>query len=207
MTLSTSQIRTIAVFAAVNLLLVVGGWMALVSPQRHDAATAAAQAKVVQDEFTKFMDLGSNGPVKQPHIHTAGLYALDTALPSQPDQPSLLLELNRLAKASGVKIRGLSPQAAQAAAGGYTMVPINLQLDGSYYHVTGFLRSLRQLVSQQHGHLIARGPLFAVNTVGLTGSGGEDAPATAQIQAFYYGVTAGATPPAPATDTTTTTGG
>jgi hypothetical protein len=70
--------------------------------------------------------------------------------------------------------------------------------------VTGFLRTLRQLVSEQHGRLIAHGPLFAVTTVALSPG---DAPATVQIQAYYYGVTAGATPPASPTDTTTTTGG
>jgi Tfp pilus assembly protein PilO len=205
MTLPNRQIRLIAVFAAVNVLLIAVGWMTFVSPQRHDAATAAAAAKVAQDEFATLMGQGSHsGPVKQPHIHTAGLYALDTALPSQPDQANLLFELDRLAKASGVKILGFSPQAAQATAGGYTIVPINLQLDGSYYHVTGFLRTLRQLVSEQHGRLIAHGPLFAVTTVALSPG---DAPATVQIQAYYYGVTAGATPPASPTDTTTTTGG
>ena len=207
MTLTRSQIRLIAVFAVANVLLVAVGWMSLVSPQRHDAATAAAAAKVAQDEFATFMGQGSSGPVKQPAIHTAGLYALDTALPSQPDQPNLLFELNRVAKASGVKILGLSPQAASAASGGYTIVPINLQLVGSYYHVTGFLRNLRQLVSEQHGRLVAHGPLFAVNSVALAPETAGDAPATVQMQAFYYGVTAGATPPASTTDTTTTTGG
>jgi hypothetical protein len=207
MTLSSRQIRFIAIFAGVNLLVVAVGWMALVSPQRHDAAKAAAAAKVAQDEFSTLMGQGSTGPVKQPDIHSAGIYTLDTALPSQADEPTLLLELDRLGKASGVKITGVSPEAAQATASGYTILPINVQLDGSYYHVTEFLRNLRELVSEQHGHLIARGPLFAVNNVALADAGGADTPATVQIQAYYYGVTAGATPPASTTDTTTTTGG
>ena len=67
------------------------------------------------------------------------------------------------------------------------------------------------LVSEQHGRLIAHGPLFAVTSVTFSpGTGkGHEVPATVGLQAFYYGVTAGASAPASTTDTdtTTTTGG
>ena len=122
MTLSTRQIRLIAVFAAVNVLLVVVGWMALVSPQRHDASTAAAQAQLAQSQLDTLIGQGSaRHPIKQPAIHTSCLYTLDTALPSQEHQPDLLLELNRVANASGVDVASISPQAAAATAMGYTV--------------------------------------------------------------------------------------
>ncbi len=209
MTLSSRQIRVVAAFAGLNVLLVVGGWMALVSPQRHNAATAAAAAALAQSQLDAATGKGAQGPPKQPAIHTAGLYTLDTALPSQPDQPDLLLELDRIAKASGVQVNGISPQTAQANAAGYTVVPINLTLTGTYYKLTSFLQNLRLLVSEKDGRLIANGPLFAVTSATVTsGSGGGHAvPATVGIEAFYYGVTAGATAPpsTTATDTTTTT--
>jgi hypothetical protein len=208
MTLSSRQLRLIAAFAGLNILLVVVGWIALVSPQRHDASTAAANAQLAQSQLDALLGQGSHGPTKQPAIHTAGLYSLDTALPSQADQPDLLFELDRLAKASGVDVLSISPQAAQASATGYTVVPINLSLNGSYFKVTGFLRTLRLLVSEQHGRLVANGPLFAVTSVALTpGADKNEAPATVGIVAYFYGVTGGATPPASTTDTTTTTGG
>jgi hypothetical protein len=210
MTLSTRQIRLIVAFAGINVLLAVGGWLALVSPQRHQAATAAANAQLAQTQLAVLLGQTAQGPTKQPVIHTADLYSLDTALPSQADQPDLLFELDRVAKASGVDIISISPQAAQAAAAGYTTVPINLNLDGTYYELTGFLRNLRLLVSERHGRLVANGPLFAVTSIAFSpGTDKNDAPATVALQAFYYGVTAGATPPVntTATDTTTTTGG
>lgn len=208
MTLSARQIRRIAAIAGVNILLVVGGWMALISPQRHDAAKAAAKTQLAQNELADLLGTNSKGgPTTQPVIHTADIYALDTALPSQPDQPDLLFELDRVAAASRVKIIGLSPQTGQAMASGYTVVQINLQLAGTYYHLTDFLGNLRTLVSERRGHLIANGPLFSVTSGALAPTTNGDAPATVQLDAYYYGVTAGATAPASTTDTTTTTSG
>jgi hypothetical protein len=202
------QLRIIGGIVLLNLVLVVGGWIAVVSPQRHDAAKAAAQAQQAQSQLAALSGGSSKGQVTQPTIHTADLYSLDTALPSQADQAALLFELSHVAKASGIQLTGISPEAAQATASGYTMQPINLQLNGSYFKMTDFLRNLRLLVSDQHGRLIAHGPLFAVASLTFNGVTSEgDSPATVGIQAFYYGVTAGATAPASTTATTTTTTG
>ncbi len=210
MTLSTRQIRLIAAFAGLNVVLVVAGWVGLVSPQRHDASTFSANAATAQAQLAQLLHGGgSQQPTKQPAIHTSCLYKLDTALPSQADQPNLLLELDRLATASGVRVLGVSPQAAQALPAGYTVLPINLNLDGTYFHLTAFFHTLRTLVAEHHGCPTANGPLFGVTSIALTPKPGGDTPATVQMQAFYYGVAAGAAPPTPpaTTDTTTTTGG
>lgn len=213
MTLSTRQIRLVAAFAGINLLLVVVGWVALISPQRSAAADAAAKAQAAQSARAALGSTGSNGS-KQPAIHTAGVYTLDTALPSQVDEPDLILELNRIAAASGVKILNLTPQAGQGMPNGYTVQPINLSLNGSYFNLTRFLHTLRTLVSERNGRLIANGPLFSVNSVAITPGQTSDATAQADvgtvvIAAYYYGTVDGAAPPASTstTDTTTTTGG
>lgn len=210
MTLSSRQFRLIAAFVGLNLVLVLVGWVAVVAPQRHAAATAAASAQLVQNQLDAYRPGSSGGPVTQPKVHTSCLYRLDTALPSQADQPNLLFELQRVATGSKVKVLGISPQPAQAMTGGYTVVPINLTLDGSYYAVTQFLHNLRALVSKGGGCPAAKGSLFAVTSVTFSGvEPNGNVPATAGIEAFYYGVTAGATAPVDptATDTTTTTGG
>ncbi|HEY2353921.1 MAG TPA: type 4a pilus biogenesis protein PilO [Gaiellaceae bacterium] len=212
MSLSKRQIRLIAIFAGINVLLIVAGWMMLVSPQRHDAATAAASALLAQNQLDTSLGQGpgsgSHGPVKQPPINTSCLYKLDTALPSRADQTNLLFELNRVAKSSGVTVISISPQAAQATALNYTVVPVNLSLNGSYFSVTRFLHNLRSLVSDPNGCPVANGPAFGVTSVAMTpGADKDEAPATVSIAAYYYGVTGGATPPASPTDTTTTTTG
>ena len=202
----SSRQRRLAAFAVLNVLVLVLGWVVLISPQRHDAATVAAQEQVVEGQLAALT--GSQGSNKQPAIHTADLYTLGTALPSQLDQPDLLFELDRLATASNVKILGLSPQAPVAATTNYTVQPISLSLTGTYFHLTSFLRSLRVLVSKQQGRLIVNGPLFAVTAVALAPGTDKGEVATVAMAAYYYGQVGGAVAPTP-TDTTTTdtTGG
>jgi len=211
----TSRQRLLLGFAAVNVLIVLIGWFALVSPQRHDAASASAQQQAVQSELAALTG-SSQTPTKQPAIHTSDLYALDTALPSQQDQPDLLFLLDRLAKESAVEVLAVTPQALSATTS-YTVQPINLQLSGSYFHLTRFLRSIRILVTERQGRLIANGPLFAVTSVALTpattttGTKTKSSSEVANVglAAFYYGTVGGAVAPASTTttDTTTTTGG
>jgi hypothetical protein len=186
--------------------------MAFVAPQRHAAATAAASALLAQSQLDALQPGSPQGPPpKQPAIHTSCIYRLDTALPSQADTSNLLFELKRVAKGSGVKVIGISPQTANATASGYTVQPINLNLTGTYFAVTQFLHNLRTLVPAGGGCPAAKGPLFAVTSVSFSGVAPDGtAPVTAGIEAFYYGVTAGAAAPVvdtTATDTTTTTGG
>jgi hypothetical protein len=211
----TDRQRLLAIFAAVNLLILGIAWFALIAPQRHDAASAAAQEQAVAAELAALTGSSSSSN-KQPAIKTGDLYRLDTALPAQEDQPDLLFEIDRLSTAAGVTINGVTPQPPQAT-NGYTVVPISLQLSGPYYHLTGFLHSLRVLVSERKGRLSVNGPLFAVTAVDLSpgasvGKGKNKVhteTANVSIATFYYGVVGGAAPPASttATDTTTTTGG
>ena len=52
------------------------------------------------------------------------LFSLAKAMPSSSDQASLLLELDLLARKSGVTIAGVSMQEAAPLAGGSTAVPV-----------------------------------------------------------------------------------
>ena len=52
-------------------------------------------------------------------------------MPVTADEPDLMLALDHLAKASGVKVLGLSPGAPTAEVG-YVVLPVQLSLDGSY---------------------------------------------------------------------------
>jgi hypothetical protein len=208
----TLRQRQLAIFAVINLAIVAGGWTMLISPQRSHASAAAAQEQLVQNELAQLTSGGPTRPVKQPTIHTADLYALGTALPSQLDQPDLLFELDQVATESGVKIINISPQ-TPVAGNNFTVQPLNLSVNGTYFQLTSFIKKLRLLVSDKQGHLIANGPLFAVTSVALApgqssaqSKTGESA--TVGLAAYYYGMVGGASAPA-ATDTTTTstTGG
>lgn len=205
----TPRQKLLAACAALNVVILAAGWFMLVSPQVDKASAASAQEQTVQDQLTALAN-AKPVKVKQPAIHTADIYGLETALPAQEDQPDLLFQLDELAQASGVEIKTLTPQAPVATTTNYTIQPISLSLGGSYFNLTQFLRSLRKLVARHHGHLIAHGPLFAVTSVALSpgqsdeGSGAGEEIATVSIATYYYGAVGGATPAPAATDTTTT---
>jgi hypothetical protein len=202
-----SRIGRIAALAGLNLLLVAGGWLALVSPQRHHAAAAAQQVQSVQDEIGKLSTVATPPPGvrKVPVIHTASLYKLAQAMPTTPDEPDLLLAVDQLAQASGVRVTTLSPS-TPAQQNGYTVLPISLAVSGRYAQITRFLHRLRTLVSVRHGALQASGRLFSVQSLGLApGPSGPGLVATVTVDAYVFG---GASPAPAAADTsaTSTTG-
>ena len=197
--------RRIAVLAGLNLVLAVGGWLALVAPQRHHAAAAQQQVQSVKTQLQQIAAVTTPIAPKQPVIHTAPIYVLSHAMPTTEDEPDMLLAVDQVARSSGVKVTTISPSTPQQAVG-YTTLPMTLDVEGSYSEITSFLAKLRTLVAVQHGRLYASGRLFSVQQVGLTpASTGSGISATMTVDAYVFGQIAGAAPlPVGATATSTT---
>jgi Tfp pilus assembly protein PilO len=205
---SAQGYRLVALPAAISVLLAVGGWLLLVGPQRHHAASTAAQVQQAQDKLVQLEAAASRARTqpKQPAIRTKALYRLEAAMPVKEDEPDLLLGLNQLAASYGVQVNSLSP-GSPAAAVGYATVPISLSLGGTYSSLTKFLHRLRTLVALRHHNVVASGRLFSVTSVTLTPDTGSALKATVSLQAYVYGTVAGATPLATTTGSTDTTSG
>jgi len=216
-TISVDRLRLVAVLAGVNLVLIAGGWFALVAPQRHHAAAATKQTQQTQTELALLRAAAAAAIAAShshlPRIQTADIYRLAQAMPTAADEPDLLLGLDQLAHASGVRVLGVSPEAPVAAVG-YTMLPVSLSLAGNYGSLTRFLHRLRALVSVRHGKLFASGRLVSVTSVALTpGPTPSTETAAVGLDAYAVGTLPGLTPPVSSTtstdttSTTTTTGG
>jgi Tfp pilus assembly protein PilO len=139
----------IALIVGGDLLLLLLGWFMLISPQRATAtsirlATSAAEAQIVQAKQVQATP--PPAAVQQPEIKTADIYSLADAMPSTIDMPDLLLELNQLARASGVSLSTISP-GQPTALPGYSVVPISLSVGGDFYSLTDMLYRLRTLVA------------------------------------------------------------
>ena len=194
-----------------DLLLLLLGWMLLVSPQRQTArsiahATQAAEAQIQEAQrLAQQPPTPANAVPKQPEIRTAALYQLAKAMPATTDMPDVLLELDQVARASGVTVNTITPGGITGGSG-FGVLPISISFSGDFYSLTDLLYRLRTLVSVRHGELDASGRLFAVDSVGLSGSGNQLS-ASVTVNAFVYGAGAATTPavtiPA-ATDTTGT---
>jgi hypothetical protein len=200
-----------------DLLLLLVGWFLLIGPQRATAssiaaATAAAETQLVQAK-RPVLPVKPPAAVQQPEIQTAGLYGLAKAMPSTVDQPSVLLELDQVARSAGVSLGMISFGTETLDSGGaFSTVTINLTFDGDFYAVTDMLYRLRTLVSVRNGSLQTSGRLFSVGMVGLTPGGadsGTKLAATLTLVAYVYGgapapVVAPVAPASTSTDTTQT---
>ena len=208
-----SRPAAIAVILGGDLLLLVLGWFLLVAPQRSAAAsiaraTQAAEAQIVEAQRTA--NQPPPKPLKQPVIRTAGLYQLAKAMPPTTDMPDLLLELDQVARAAGVSVGTIQPQAAVAGIGvPYSTVAIQLNVIGNFYSLTDLLYRLNSLVSVRDGELDSSGRLFSVTTVSLSPTGSNNLlNASVNVTAYVYGSIGGsaaATAPAATTSSTDTT--
>jgi Tfp pilus assembly protein PilO len=180
--------RALALLAgAAVLLYAVAVWFVFVSPNRADAARAkeelaAAELELAEAQAAAHRPDGAGVPVSE-------VLRLAKAMPASADQAGLVLELTRLAEASGLGIRGITPQAAALGAGGATLIPVAVAVEGRFRQIQGFLRRARTLVTVRDGRLRARGRLFIVQDLALTESVTDEFPtldATITLHAYVY---------------------
>ena len=148
-----------------------------------------------------------------PKIRVADVYRLAKAMPSSTDMPDLMLELSQLARDTGIRFDTITPQPI-VPLGSYSVLPISVTFNGTFYDLADLLYRLRSLVEVHSGALDATGRLFAVDTLSF-GESPLKFPriqATLVIDAFIYGsgatstapATPGATSPTSSTSTTST---
>ena len=142
-------------------------------------------------------------------VRVADLFRLTKAMPDQPDEAGIILELTNVARGSGIEFESISPQGSTPLSG-YQVVPIDVVFEGNFFQLTDFLYRLRNLVDVRRGALAADGRLFTVDSVEF--SEGElkfpEVKATLTVDAYIYGT--GATvsaPPQTAAPAATTTPG
>jgi hypothetical protein len=191
----TPQKALIGVIAGMLLLAALAGYFLLISPQRSKVAELSKEAKSTQAEITRLRALAQQVQQAEP-IRVADLFRLTKAMPSDADMPGVILELNRIARNTGIRFDSITPQPPVAVNGGQT-IPISLVFQGNYFELSDFLFRLRNLVGVHAGKLDATGRLFVVDTVSFS-EGVKKFPqiqATLTVSAYMYGT--GATPVTP----------
>src|SRR5262249_17813055 len=110
--LRSNRTAAIAAIVAADLLVLVLGWFTTFGPQRAQAkqlsqSTAATESQI-SEASKPIAPAVPAAQEKQPDIRTADLYSLAKAMPTDEDTPDLLLELNLLARESGVTLKSIS---------------------------------------------------------------------------------------------------
>jgi Tfp pilus assembly protein PilO len=208
---SLTTTAQVALIVGVLLLVVVVGYVALISPKRSTAAslkkqTAAVQAQIAKNSSTAFTQA-------LPAVRSANVFSLTQAMPNKLDTPDVILTLNSLASASGISFDSISQGGASSATATavgttdpFAVEPIQVQFTGSYYNLLAFLQRMRNLVRVENGRLFTAGRLFDVTNVTLT-EGRNQFPqvqAALTIDEFVPQPIAVTTPGTTGTSTTTT---
>jgi Tfp pilus assembly protein PilO len=187
-----SQKALAGVLGALLVLAAVASYFLLISPQRSKATELKKEADATRAEVVRLRQLAAQVQNTEP-IRVADLFRMTKAMPSEVDMPGMILQLNRIARETGIRFDSITPQAPAEANGAQT-IPINLMFQGNYFELADFLFRVRSLVSVRGGTLAATGRLFVVDSVSF--SEGEkkfpEIAATLTVAAYVYGSSASA---------------
>jgi Tfp pilus assembly protein PilO len=188
----------VAIVIAVLLVVTLAGYFVLISPQRSKSADLREEAQAIETQIQTLRIANAQVQKSEP-IRVADLFRVSKAMPSTDDMPGVLLELNRIARETGIRFESITPQ-EPTDAGGYQRRPIDLVFDGNFYELSDFIFRLRSLVRVRGGQLEATGRLFTVNSLNFTESKRSfpRIKATLNVSAYVYGTGAPTSPPPPA---------
>ncbi len=201
------QSAQIAIAVAVVLLVGVIGYFAAVKPQKGKAADLSTQIDAQDEQIAAARALLAKSKDAQ-KIRVADLFRLTKAMPDQPDEAGIILELTNVARQSGIAFDSIAPGGSTALSG-YQVVPINVEFDGNFFQINDFLFRIRNLVDVRRGALVSGGRLFTVDNIHF--DEGElkfpQVHASLTIDAYIYGTGATVSAPPQTTAATTSTPG
>jgi type IV pilus assembly protein PilO len=101
-----------------------------------------AQLEQLRQEVNELEEVRRNSPEIQRQ-----LLELSKRVPTQPQIPTLVVQVEEIADASGVTQLSVDPEPPTAPAGGgdYQVVPVTMQFDGTYDQMQDFLLRVRNL--------------------------------------------------------------
>jgi Tfp pilus assembly protein PilO len=196
----------IAIVLGALAVLAAAGYFILVQPKKSEARSLSKEIddKTQQINARRAQAQQAAGLSK---ILVADYFKLTTAMPDETQVAEIHLQIDAIARATGVAYEGITPGDVVDAST-YQVLPFDLTFEGSFYDLSDFLRRVRSLVLVQNHKLIAKGRLFTVDQVGFAegDKGFPDIKATLEVNAFVFGhpVTVAGTG---GTATTTTPGG
>jgi Tfp pilus assembly protein PilO len=185
------------------LILAGVAYMVVIRPKRAEAGRLDEQIAEMQMKVSA-AQLASRPQQQATAIKVADVFEVSKAMPDTDDMPGIILDLNSVAEATGIKFVSIQPSAATPKTG-YSAIGITLSFEGNYFDLTDFLFRLRNLVTVRDGRLSSSGRLFTLDTLSMK-EGKDGFPsinAGLTVSAYVYGApdpSAGVVPP-PATET------
>jgi len=200
--MSSLSARQRLVGAVVGLLLaVLVAWFFVVSPKRAEASRLQTELSAAHERLAAARLEESSARAKAQRL--AALPVLQRAMPDRVAMSGIIRELNRLAAASGLEFDSITPMASQIGQG-FRVLPLTIELQGTFTRVSTFLQRLRRQVEVHKGELRVGGRLYAVESLQFA-EGESKFPAlkvTLTLDAFVYDQAATSAVVAPTTSPT-----
>jgi type IV pilus assembly protein PilO len=203
------QSAQIAIAVSTLLVLLIAGYFIAVKPQKSKASELASEITAREGQISDARALLAKAKHAQ-KVKVADLFRLTKAMPDQPDEAGIVLELTSVARKSGIGFESITPQGSTIL-GSYQVIPISVIFDGNFFQLNDFLFRLRNLVDVRQGALAANGRLFTVDSIQFDESELKfpQIRASLQIDAYIYGTGSTVSAPpqtsTPGAATTTTT--
>jgi Tfp pilus assembly protein PilO len=187
----TARDRTV-LSVVVVLAMIVGTWLVVIQPKRDEANKLQGQITAAQGQLTTAQAQAAAGQAAKRNYSTSytALARLGEAVPTDDNVPSLIVQLQNAAQATGVDFRNfvLTPAGSSAPAAGTTgaagtaatlppgasigpaglpIEPFTLTFEGNYFHLASFLGRVQQFVTATNSKISVRGRLLTLNAIGL----------------------------------------
>jgi Tfp pilus assembly protein PilO len=214
----------------VVLVAIAAGWLLVVSPERQKAKSLAAEVTTAQSSLASAEgQLASARSAEAQYSKAyAAVVSLGKAVPAEEEVPSLIFQLSHATNQRNVDFNSIATSstgaAASAATGavaaaGITQMPFTFIFNGGFFDLERLFRSMTAFATyDKTGGLEVNGRLLTIQSVKLApestsstpGKPGKEAltgtiTASAYVLPASQGLTAGATPAAPAGVTTPAT--
>ena len=182
------QVPIWPVIGVAVLILAGVAYMVMVRPKRAEAGRLDEQIAEMQMKVSA-AQLASR-PQQASTIKVADVFEVSKAMPDTDDMPGIILDLNAVAEATGIKFVSIQPSAPTPKTG-YSAIGITLTFEGNYFDLTDFLFRLRNLVTVRDGRLSSSGRLFTLDPLSMK-EGEEGFPnisAGLTLSAYVFGAT------------------
>jgi hypothetical protein len=212
--------------AVLVIVLLGGGWIAMVSPERKKASSLVSQVNEARSQLNSAETKLSGARAAQAQYATAyaSLVSLGKAVPASQEVPALMVELAQASNEKNVEFSSITatatggsssptPAATVVASAGFSQMPFTFIFNGSFFSLERLFEQLNgYTVRTAAGDLKVSGRLLTIQGVKLAplttpseeASGKSSAArltgtitATAYVLPTGEGLTGGATPSSP----------
>jgi Tfp pilus assembly protein PilO len=152
---------------AAILLITLMGWFLLVAPKRSKAADLDAKTSSAQVELVGTQQFLKSSAGRKSALQ---LKQLQRAVPADTRMSGIIRQLTRAARASGVRVTGITPNATVSTPGGQA-IPLTVLAEGHFFRLQRFVRLLRSAAVVTTDSVHVSGRLLTLDSVDFASGG------------------------------------